>query len=87
MVRRSDGLGLPGKSQVVNDIGDIFFGIDATNAAPTLAQRQYFAEIQPEYAERMEEVNKFINNTAPKWNEKLHAWNLPTLTTRKPLEL
>jgi photosystem II stability/assembly factor-like uncharacterized protein len=87
LVRRSDGLGLPGKSQVVNDIGDIFFGIDATNAAPTLAQRQYFAEIQPEYAERMEEVNKFINNTVPKWNDKLRAWNLPTLTTRKPLEL
>jgi len=87
LVRRSDGLGLPGKSQVVNDIGDIFFGIDATNAAPTVAQRQYFAEIQPEYAKRMEEVNKFINNTVPKWNEKLRDWNLPTLTTRKPLEL
>jgi hypothetical protein len=87
LVRRSDGLGLPGKSQVVNDIGDIFFGIDATNAAPTLAQRQYFAEIQPEYAERMEEVNKFINNTVPQWNDKLRAWNLPTLTTRKPLQL
>jgi len=87
LVRRSDGLGLPGKSQVVNDIGDIFFGIDATNAAPTLAQRQYFAEIQPEYAERMEEVNKFINNTVPKWNERLRDWNLPTLTTRKPLAL
>lgn len=87
LVRRSDGLGLAGKSQVVNDIGDIFFGLDATNAAPTLAQRQYFTEIQPEYAERMEEVNKFINNTVPKWNEKLRGWNLPTLTTRKPLEL
>jgi hypothetical protein len=87
LVRRGDGLGLPGKSQVVNDIGDIFFGLDATNAAPTLAQRQYFAEIQPEYAERMGEVNTFINNTVPKWNEKLRAWNLPTLTTRKPLEL
>jgi photosystem II stability/assembly factor-like uncharacterized protein len=87
LVRRSDGLGLPGKAQVVNDIGDIFFGLDATNAAPTPAQRQYFAEIQPQYAERMEEVNKFINNTVPKWNEKLRAWNLPTLTTRKPLEL
>jgi photosystem II stability/assembly factor-like uncharacterized protein len=87
LVRRGDGLGLPGKSQVVDDIGDLFFGIDGTNAAPTLAQRQYFAEIQPEYAERMQEVNKFINNTVPQWNEKLRGWNLPTLTTRKPLEL
>ena len=85
LVRRSEGLGLAGKSQVVNKVGDIFFGVDATNAAPTPAQRQYFAEIQPEYAERMAEVNKFINNTVPQWNEKLRAWNLPTLTTRQPI--
>jgi len=86
LVRRSEGLGLPGKSQVVNKVGDIFFGIDATNAAPTAAQRQYFAEIQPEYADRMAEVNRFISNTLPQWNEKLRAWNLPTLTTRPPLK-
>jgi D-alanyl-D-alanine dipeptidase len=23
----------------------------------------------------------------PQWNEKLRAWNLPTLTTRKPVDL
>ena len=85
LVRRGEGLGLAGKSQVVNKIGDIFFAVDGTNAAPTTAQRQYFAEIQPEYLERMEEVNKFINNTVPQWNEKLHGWNLPTLTTRQPV--
>jgi len=85
LVRRSEGLGLAGKSQVVNKIGDIFNAIDGTNAAPTVGQRQYFAEVQPEYAERMEEVNKFINNTVPQWNEKLRAWNLPTLTTRQPV--
>ncbi|MEP6570652.1 MAG: hypothetical protein ABJC10_12845 [Acidobacteriota bacterium] len=87
LVRRTGGLGLPGKSLVVNDIGDLFFAVDGTNAAPTLAQRQYFAEIQPEYAERMEEVNKFINNTVPQWSEKLRGWNLPTLTTRQPVVL
>ena len=85
LVRRSEGLGFPGKSQVVNKVGDIFFGVDATNAAPTPAQRQYFAEIQPEYADRMAEVNRFISNTVPQWNEKLRAWNLPTLTTRQPI--
>ena len=85
LVRRSEGLGLAGKSQVANKIGDIFNAIDGTNAAPTVGQRQYFAEVQPEYAERMEEVNKFINNTVPQWNEKLRAWNLPTLTTRQPV--
>lgn len=85
LVRRSEGLGFPGKSQVVNKVGDIFFGVDATNAAPTPAQRQYFAEIQPEYADRMAEANRFISNTVPQWNEKLRAWNLPTLTTRQPI--
>ncbi len=84
--RRSEGLGLGGKSQIVNRIGDIFFALDGTNAAPTPAQRQYFQEIQPEYRERMAEVNKFINETVPQWNEKLRAWNLPTLTTRKPVD-
>jgi photosystem II stability/assembly factor-like uncharacterized protein len=85
LARRQEGLGLSGKSQVVDRIGDIFFTVDSTNAAPTLAQRQYFAEIQPEYSERMEEVNKFINMTVPQWNEKLRGWNLPTLTTRQPV--
>ena len=86
LVRRSEGLGFPGKAQVVNKIGDLFFGIDATNAAPTVYQRQYIQEVQPEYADRMAEVNRFINGTVPQWNEKLRAWNLPTLTTRKPVE-
>ena len=86
LARRSEGLGLAGKSQVVNKIGDIFFGIDGTNAAPTPYQRQYFQEIQPEYRDRMTEVNKFISETVPLWNEKLRVWNLPTLTTRKPVD-
>jgi hypothetical protein len=38
----------------VNKVGDIFFAIDGSNAAPTVAQRQYFAEVQPEYTQRME---------------------------------
>ncbi|HSE16213.1 MAG TPA: hypothetical protein VLB46_04125 [Pyrinomonadaceae bacterium] len=25
-------------------------------------------------------------DTLPQWNEKLRAWNAPTLTTRKPIE-
>jgi len=86
LARRSEGLGLPGKSQVVNKIGNIFFGMDGTNAAPTSAQRQYSQEIQPEFRERMTEVNRFINDSVPQWNEKLRIWNLPTLTTRKPVD-
>jgi photosystem II stability/assembly factor-like uncharacterized protein len=86
LARRSEGLGFPGKAQVVNKIGELFFGVDATNAAPTPYQRQYFEEIQPEFRGRMAEVNRFIQDTIPQWNEKLRAWNAPTLTTRIPVD-
>ena len=82
LVARTEGLGLGGKSQVADDIGQLFFTLD-TNAAPTLGQRQYFGEIQTAYTARVDEVNKFIRTTVPQWNEKLTAWNAPTLTTRK----
>jgi hypothetical protein len=86
LARRSEGLGLPGKTQISNRVGDIFFALDGTNAAPTPYQLQYYQEIQPEFRERMGEANRFINDTVPQWNEKLRAWNLPTLTTRKPVD-
>ncbi|HET6671202.1 MAG TPA: hypothetical protein VFH15_13315 [Pyrinomonadaceae bacterium] len=86
LARRSEGLGFGGKSQVSDRVGDLFFSIDATNAAPTQYQRNYFAEVEPEFRERMDEVNKFIAETVPQWNEKLRGWNAPTLTTRKPVE-
>jgi chromosome segregation ATPase len=86
LARRTEGLGLPGKSQVANKIGGLFSALDGPNAAPTAYQRQYFEEIQPEFRARMAEVNKFIEETVPRWNEKLAAWNVPTLTTRKPIQ-
>ncbi|HEV2883942.1 MAG TPA: hypothetical protein VGW36_03735 [Pyrinomonadaceae bacterium] len=86
LARNSEGLGFPGKAQIVNKIGDLFFGIDATNAAPTQYQRAFFQEIQPEYRDRLAEVNKFIKDKVPEWNEKLRGWNAPTLTTRPPIE-
>ena len=82
---RNEGLGFAGRDQVTDDIGNLFFTLD-TNFGPTLGQRQYFAEIQPVYRARVEEVNKFLRETLPKWNDKLRAWNAPTLTTRKPLD-
>jgi hypothetical protein len=80
---RQEGLGFGGKSQVTDDIGGLFFNLD-TNFGPTLGQKQYFAEIEPAYRSRVEEVNKFLRETLPQWNDKLRAWNAPTLTTRKP---
>jgi len=85
LAARNEGLGFAGKSQVSDDIGNLFFYLD-TNFGPTLGQRQYFGEIQPAYRARVEEVNKFLRETLPQWNEKLRAWNAPTLTTRKPVD-
>jgi len=82
---RQEGLGFAGRDQVTDDIGNLFFSLD-TNFGPTLGQKQYFGEIQPVYRTRIEEVNKFLRETLPQWNDKLRAWNAPTLTTRKPIE-
>lgn len=84
MAARNEGLGFAGKAQVTDDIGGLFSNLDA-NFGPTPGQKQYFAEIEPAYRARVEEVNKFLRETVPQWNEKLRAWNAPTLTTRKPV--
>lgn len=86
LARPTDGLGLGGKSQISNRLGDIFSSIDGANAAPTPYVRKYLEEVEPEYRVRMGEVNKFIAESVPQWNEKLRGWNMPTLTTRKPIE-
>ena len=86
LARRSEGLGIPGKAGVADRVGDLFFSLEATNAAPTQYQRNYFGEVEPSFRERMGEANKFIVETVPQWNEKLRSWNAPTLTTRKPIE-
>jgi len=86
LAARNEGLGLGGKDQVADDIGNLFFSLDA-NFGPTPGQRGFFDELQPGYRERMELVNKFLRDTLPQWNEKLKGWAAPTLTTRKPFEL
>ncbi|HET6978831.1 MAG TPA: hypothetical protein VFI24_21035 [Pyrinomonadaceae bacterium] len=80
---RNEGLGFAGRDQVADNIGNLFFSLD-TNFGPTLGQKQFFGEIQPMYRTRVDEVNKFLRETLPSWNEKLRAWNAPTLTTRQP---
>lgn len=85
LAARDDGLGFAGRSQAADDIGNLFFSLDA-NFGPTRGQREYFGEIQPAYRARMGDVNKFLRETLPQWNEKLRAWNAPTLTTRKPFD-
>ncbi len=82
---RDEGLGFAGKAQVSDDIGNLYFSLD-TNFGPTLGQRQYFGEIEPAYRVRADEVNKFLRETLPQWNERLRGWGAPTLTTKKSLE-
>jgi len=82
---RNEGLGLGGREQVIDEIGSLYFSLD-TNFGPTQGQKEYFGEIQPVYRTRIEEVNKFLRDTLPQWNDKLRAWNAPTLTTWKPIE-
>ncbi len=82
---RQEGLGFSGRDQVSDNIGNLFFSLD-TNFGPTPGQKQFFAEIQPVYRTRVEEVNKFLRETLPTWNDKLRTWNAPTLTTRKPFD-
>jgi hypothetical protein len=79
-------LGLPGGARVVERLGGLFGTIDGANAAPTTAQREYFKELEPDFRAKMSELNKFISDTIPQWNDKLRSWNAPTLTTRKPIE-
>ncbi|HVG19231.1 MAG TPA: hypothetical protein VNI02_09265, partial [Blastocatellia bacterium] len=57
------------------------------NAAPTRAQREYFAELQAEFPRRLGDVNKFINETVPKMNETLRRFNAPAIIAGKPIEL
>jgi photosystem II stability/assembly factor-like uncharacterized protein len=85
LTARDDGLGFAGRSAVADDIGQLYFSLD-TNFGPTRGQRDYFGEIQPAYRARMGDVNKFLRETIPQWNEKLRGWNAPTLTTRKPFD-
>ncbi|MCU1265664.1 MAG: hypothetical protein JWM21_1982 [Acidobacteria bacterium] len=79
-------LGLPGGARVTDKLGGLFGDIDGYNGAPTVGQREYFKELEPEFRARMTETNKFISETVPQWNDKLRLWNAPTLTTRKPVE-
>ena len=86
LTARNEGLGFAGRSQVADDIGELYGALDGSSGV-TPGQRQYFQEFEPVYRTRMDEVNKFIRDTLPQWNEKLRTWNAPTLTTRKPFEL
>jgi photosystem II stability/assembly factor-like uncharacterized protein len=78
--------GVPSRPQLIDKLGGLFFTIDAVNAAPTPAQQTYFTELQTEFHQRLEEVNRFITQTVPQMNETLKHYNAPQLVPGKPID-
>jgi photosystem II stability/assembly factor-like uncharacterized protein len=84
-VGEAGGLG-GGPAKVAESLGGLFSGIQGVNAAPTQAQREYFAELQPEFQQKMTTVVKFLNDSVAKINETLRKHNAPTIIAGKPVE-
>ncbi len=81
------GLGFAGNAQLVDRIGNLFFTLDGTNAAPTPAARELYGELQKEFNEKIGEVNTFLSDAVPPLNDALRRVGAPTLMTGKPIEL
>jgi photosystem II stability/assembly factor-like uncharacterized protein len=81
------GLGFDGRAQLVDRIGALFFTLDATDAAPTPAARELYADLQKEFDSKVGEVNKFLSDAVPQLNEALRRVGAPTLMTGKPIEM
>ncbi|MDZ7359101.1 MAG: hypothetical protein ONB46_00025 [candidate division KSB1 bacterium] len=73
--------------QLVERLGNLFGGIDRTNAAPTIYQQEYFKELQAEFAEKMTEFNAFVENAVPKLNETLVKHKVSTIMPGKAVSL
>jgi photosystem II stability/assembly factor-like uncharacterized protein len=87
LARPQEQAGIGGGSKLVEKLGGLFFDIDGVNAAPTPAQREYFAELQSEFPQKLGEVNKLVGETVPKMNDTLRRFNAPTIIAGKPIEV
>jgi photosystem II stability/assembly factor-like uncharacterized protein len=87
LTRPEAGLGFGGKAEIADKLGNFFFMVDGVNAAPTPYQVAYFDELQKTFRERMDDVNKFVNQTIPQLNETLRRANAPTVVAGKPIEV
>jgi ABC-type transporter Mla subunit MlaD len=81
---QQEGLGLRGSSQLSEKLSSLFSSIQGVNAAPTPAQKEFFDELQPEFQSKLAEVNKFLGEQMPKFNDKLKSNNAPTVVFSKP---
>jgi flagellar hook-associated protein FlgK len=75
------------KSQLVEHIGGLFFTIDGTNGAPTVAMREQYDRVQTEFTQKLAEVNNYLSKTVPQLNEQLRRLDAPTLMMGKPIEM
>ncbi|MDQ3907121.1 MAG: glycosyl hydrolase [Acidobacteriota bacterium] len=78
--------GVPSRPQLIDRLGGLFFTIDGVNAAPTPAQQTFFTELQTEFHQKLEEVNRFITQTVPQMNDTLRHYNAPQLIPGKPID-
>ncbi|HLL13475.1 MAG TPA: hypothetical protein VK388_00210 [Pyrinomonadaceae bacterium] len=84
----AEGLGYnPGRAQLIDEIGGLFFTLDATNAAPTPAQREYYGVLQTRFRTTLAEANQFFTQSVPKLNETLRRFDAPTVMIGKPIEV
>lgn len=72
-----EGLGYRGTSRVADQLSGLFQTIQGVNAGPTPAQKEFFAELQPQATARVAEARKFISEQMPKLNETLRKNNAP----------
>ncbi len=85
MPEPSLGFGEP--PRLIDKLFNLFFTIDGVNAAPTPAQRETFDEVAAEVPQRVNEVNKFINETVAQMNEALKKAGLPVLIAGKAIDV
>ncbi len=81
------GLGISGRSELIEDIGSLFFQLEGTNAAPTPYQLEFYETVQTNFRTRMEEFNRFINQTVPQLNDTLRRAGAPTVAPGKPVDI
>jgi hypothetical protein len=80
------GFGFSGRTQLIDRLGGLFFTIEGANAAPTPSQQNYYGELQTEFKQKLEEVNRFISQAVPQMNETLKKYNAPPVVPGKPID-
>jgi hypothetical protein len=86
LARPDGGFGFSGRTQLSDRLGGLFFTIDGANAAPTPSQMTYYGELQTEFKQKLDEVNRFITQTVPQMNDTLKKYNAPLLVPGKPID-